>query len=173
MQTATSPPTYVFVSVSPSRMKRVIDELKQDSQIDLIAPVTGRFDLALRLKPSTSEEAYQQSKQIRAIEGVRTASVHMAHKGFQNDKKPDRHKALGITLLDFGGSPPDNTLKQLSNTRGVVEAFSVPETQFDIVALWQAKAPEEIMKISTEKLVNLPGLYKIETFLSCASYSRT
>ncbi len=50
MQTNTEFPTYVFATVNPGRVQKVVEELKNNSQIDMIAPVTGRYDLALRLK---------------------------------------------------------------------------------------------------------------------------
>jgi len=42
-------PTYVFATVNSGRATKVVEELKRNSQIDIIAPVTGRYDLVLRL----------------------------------------------------------------------------------------------------------------------------
>src|SRR5206468_690111 len=118
MQTNTEFPTYVFATVNPGRVQKVVEELKNNSQIDMIAPVTGRYDLALRLKSSAPNEVY-------------------------------------------------NTVKQISNIPGFVEAFAVPG-QFDIVAFWQARTTEEIMKTSINQLTNVGGLFKSETLLAYA-----
>ena len=40
MQTITNFPTYVFATVNQGRTAKVVEELKRNSQIDLIAPVT-------------------------------------------------------------------------------------------------------------------------------------
>src|SRR5437879_11000843 len=78
MQTNMNFPTYVFATVNPGRSTKVVDELKHNSQIDIIAPVTGRWDLVLRLKPNTPHNIYQTVKEIREISDVRTTDTHRA-----------------------------------------------------------------------------------------------
>src|SRR6266571_4460595 len=60
-------------------------------------------------------------------------------------------------------------IKQLSNIPGFIEATTVPG-QFDIVALWQAKTSEEIVKNSVERVTTLPGVFKSETLLAYAPF---
>src|SRR5437870_10632923 len=48
---------------------------------------------------------------------------------------------------------------------GFVEASTVPG-QFDIVAVWQAKTSEEIVKTSVERVSHLDGIFKSETVLA-------
>src|SRR5881628_43974 len=62
MQTNMNFPTYVFATVNPGRSTQVVEELKRNSQIDIIASVTGRYDLVLRLKPNTPHNIYQTVK---------------------------------------------------------------------------------------------------------------
>ncbi len=171
MQTTTNLPTYVFASINPGRVTKVVEELKRNSQIDFIAPVTGRYDIVLRLKPSTNDQVYEQVNHIRAIDGVRRTSTHTAYEGYQNGSKPENQMTFGVSLLNIEHQPTQNSLKQLSSTPGLIEAFAVPG-QFDIVALWQAKTPEDIMKTSTEKLASLPGLFKSETLLTYSPFFR-
>src|SRR5216117_3329783 len=83
MQTNTEFPTYVFATVNPGRVQKVVEELKNNSQIDMIAPVTGRYDLALRLKSSAPNEVYNTVNQIRSIADVRTTTTHTAMDGIQ------------------------------------------------------------------------------------------
>ncbi len=160
-------PTYVFATVNPGRVQKVVEELKNNSQIDLIAPVTGRYDLALRLKSNVPSEVYQIVNQIRAISDVRTTTTHTGFDGIQPTKRLESAQALGISLLRVEHSPLGQSIKQLSNIPGFVEAFAVPG-QFDIVALWQAKTPEEIMKTSINQLTNVGGLFRSETLLAYA-----
>jgi hypothetical protein len=56
-------------------------------------------------------------------------------------------------------------IKQLSNIPGFVEASTVPG-QFDIVALWQARTTDDILKTSVERVNSLPGLFSSETLLA-------
>src|SRR5881628_2062152 len=142
MQTNMNFPTYVFATVNPGRAPKVVEELKRNSQIDLIAPVTGRYDLVLRLKANTPQNVYQTVNQIREISDIRTTTPHTSI---------------------------ENTIKQLSSIPGFVEACTVPG-QFDIVALWQARTSEDIVKTSVEKVSNLEGIFHSETLLAYAPF---
>ena len=169
MQVSNNFPTYVFATVNPGRATKVVEELKRNSQIDFIAPVTGRYDLALRLKPSTPEQVYQAVNEIREISDIRTTTTHTGFDGIQPTRKLESQMALGISLLNCEHTPVASSIKQLSNIPGLVEAFAVPG-QFDIVALWQARTAEDIMKTSFEKLSNVGGVFKSETLLAHAPY---
>ena len=158
-------PTYVFATVNPGRGAKVVEELKQNSQIDLIAPVTGRYDLVLRLKPNTPHNIYQTVKEIRNISDISTTDTHTGFDGIQPTRKLESQMALGFSLVNVQHSPIENMIKQLSNIPGFVEASTVPG-QFDIVALWQARTSEEIMKTSVEKVNSLQGISSSETLLA-------
>ena len=169
MQTNMNFPTYVFATVNPGRSTKVVDELKRNSQIDIIAPVTGRWDLVLRLKPNTPHNIYQTVKEIREINDIRTTDTHTGFDGMQPNKKLESQMALGFSLLNVQHTPVENTIKQLSNITGFVEAWTVPG-QFDIVALWQARTSEDIVKASFEKVTHLEGIFKSETLLAYAPF---
>ena len=158
-------PTYVFATVNPGRSTNVVEELKRNSQIDLIAPVTGRYDLVLRLKPNTPHNVYQTVKEIREIKDIRTTDTHTGFDGIQPTKKLESQMALGVSLLTCEHATSENVIKQLSSIPGFVEASTVPG-QFDIVALWQAKTSEEIVKTSVERVSHLDGIFKSETILA-------
>src|SRR6266700_2274855 len=134
MQSNIEFPTYVFATVNPGRATKVVEELKRNSQIDLIAPVTGRYDLVLRLKPNTPQNVYQTVKEIREISDVRTTDTHTGFDGIQPTKKLESQMALGVSLLNCERTTSENVIKQLSNIPGLIEASTVPG-QFDIVAL--------------------------------------
>jgi len=165
MQTNMNFPTYVFATVNPGRSTNVVEELKRNSQIDIIAPVIGRYDLVLRLKPNTPHNIYQTVKEIRNISDVRTTDTHTGFDGMQPTKKFENQMALGFSLLNCEHTTSEQVIKQLSSIPGFVEASTVPG-QFDIVALWQAKTSEEIVKTSVERVSHLDGIFKSETILA-------
>jgi nitrate reductase NapAB chaperone NapD len=167
MQTNMNFPTYVFATVNQGRRTNVVEELKRNSQIDIIAPVTGRYDLVLRLKPNTPHNIYQTVKEIREIKDVRTTDTHTGFDGIQPTKKLESQMALGVSVLTCEHNTSEQVIKQLSNIPGFVEASTVPG-QFDIVALWQARTSEDIMKNSVERITNLQGLFHSETLLAFA-----
>ena len=169
MQTSMNFPTYVFATVNPGRATKVVEELKRNSQIDLIAPVTGRYDLVLRLKSSTPHNVYQTVKEIREINDIRTTDTHTGFDGIQPTKKLESQMALGVSLITCEHNTGESIIKQLSSVPGFVEASTVPG-QFDIVALWQARTSEEIVKTSVERVTNLEGIFKSETLLAYAPF---
>src|SRR5437762_14293773 len=92
MQTNTEFPTYVFATVNPGRVQKVVEELKNNSQIDMIAPVTGRYDLALRLKSSATNAVYNTANQIRSIADGPTTTTHTAMYRAQPTKRLHAHQ---------------------------------------------------------------------------------
>ncbi len=169
MQTNMNFPTYVFATVHPGRATKVVEELKRNSQIDLIAPVTGRYDLVLRLKPNTPHNVYQTVKEIREINDIRTTDTHTGFDGIQPTKKLESQMALGVSLLTCEHNTSESIIKQLSSVPGFVEASTVPG-QFDIVALWQARTSEDVLKNSVERVTNLEGIFKSETLLAYSPF---
>src|SRR5213594_1054750 len=169
MQTNMNFPTYVFATVNSSRATKVVAKLKRNSQIDLIAPVTGRYDLVLRLKPNTPHNVYQTVKEIREISDIRTTDTHTGFDAIMPTTKLESQMALGVSLLNCEHTTSEQVIKQLSNIPGFIEASTVPG-QFDIVALWQARTSEDIMKTSVERVTNLTGIFKSETLLAYAPF---
>jgi len=165
MQTNMNFPTYVFATVNPGRATKVVDELKRNSQIDIIAPVSGRYDLVLRLKPNTPHNIYQTVKEIREISDVRTTDTHTGFDGMQPTRKLESQMALGVSVLTCEHNTSESIIKQLSSIPGFIEASTVPG-QFDIVALWQAKTSEDIVKTAVERVNHLDGIFKSETILA-------
>ncbi|HZY47693.1 MAG TPA: hypothetical protein VFE96_07850 [Candidatus Bathyarchaeia archaeon] len=155
-------PTYVFATVNPGRSAKVVEELKHHNRVDLIAPVTGKFDLALRLKHGTPMEVYDEIKKIREIPDVRTTITHTTFEGVQPSKKIENEKPLGFTLLNIERMPFKEAIDELGKVPGLVEAFTV-DGECDIVALWQGRTTEEIMKNSFERLNDLEGFHNHET----------
>src|SRR5437588_10632293 len=156
MQTNMNFPTYVFATVNSGRATKVVEELKRNSQIDIIAPVTGRYDLVLRLKPNTPHNIYQTVKEIREISDVRTTGTHTGFDGMQPSKKLESQMALGFSLVNVQHTSVENTIKQLSNIPGFIEACTVPG-QFDIVAIWEERTSEVIVNDSLDNVNDLGG----------------
>src|SRR5438552_18099935 len=122
MQTNMNFPTYVFATVNSGRATKVVEELKRNSQIDIIAPVKGRYDLVLRLKPNTPHNIYQTVKEIRAISDSSTTDTHTGLDGMQPTKKLESQMALGVSVLTGEHNTSGNGIKQLSNIPDIVEA---------------------------------------------------
>ncbi len=165
METNENFPTYVFATVNPGRATKVVEELRHHNRIDLIAPVTGKFDLALRLKHGSAQEVYEEVKKIREIPDVRTTITHTTFEGVQPSKKIESQMPLGITLLSLERKPFGEAIEELRKVPGLVEAFTV-NGECDVVALWQGRTTEDILKNSFEKLNGLEGFHNNQALLS-------
>ncbi len=88
------------------------------------------------------------------------------HSADQEAREPDGPRRSVLTCEHNTG---ESIIKQLSSIPGFVEASTVPG-QFDIVALWQAKTSEEIVKNSVERVSNPQGIFKSETLLAHAPF---
>lgn len=157
-------PTYVFATVNHGRMPKVVEELKRNKEIDLITPVTGRYDLLLRLKHTTPKETYHTIREIREIPDIRTTTSHSAFEGVQHTKRIESEMPLCVSLLNVEHEPLETAIDKLDKIPGLVEAFAVPG-EFDIVALWQGRTTEELLKNTFEKLNTLEDFTKSETLL--------
>src|SRR6266567_1311157 len=87
----------------------------------------------------------------RNTSDVITTDTHTGFDGIQPTKKFENQMALGVSLLTCEHTTSENVIKQLSSIPGFVEASTVPG-QFDIVALWQARTSEDIVKTSVERV---------------------
>lgn len=157
-------PAYVFATVNPGQTKNVVEELKNNPNIDLVAPITGRFDLALRLKQNTPEQILQLVSQIRQVHGIQSTQTFFGFNGIQNSLSPKSQMPLGISLFNIN-SPVETFMNQLKNFPSLVEAYTVPG-QFDVLALWQAKTTDEIVKSTFERFPTLTGMARSETLLA-------
>jgi len=156
-------PAYIFATVNPGQAKKVVEELRNTQNIDLVAPVTGRFDLVLRIKPTTPEQIYQLVRTIRQLPGIQMTQTVFGFQGIQNGTAL-QSMPLGISLFNIT-SPIESFISQLKTFPGLVEAYTVPG-QFDIVALWQARTADEIVKSAFEKFPSLQGIAHSETLLA-------
>src|SRR5947209_18686823 len=95
----TNYPAYVFATVNHGMTKNVVEELKNNPNIDLIAPVTGRFALALRLKQNTPEQIIQLVSQIRKVLGIQTTQTLFRFTGI-NGTHSQTQRPLAISLFN-------------------------------------------------------------------------
>jgi hypothetical protein len=162
-------PTYVFATVNPGHSNQVVEELKRNTNIDFVAPVTGRFDLVLRLKQAAPDQVFQWVQSIRQIKGIQSTHTTFGFNGFKNGNMV-QNQPLGISLFNIT-SPAETFMSQLKTFPGLVEAWAVPG-QFDVLAFWQAKTTDEIVNTSVQKLPTLQGISRTETLLTSHPFFR-
>src|SRR5207248_11112003 len=113
-------PAYVFATVHNGQTKNVVDELKNNPNIDLIAAVTARLDLALRLKQNSPEQIVQLVSKIRQVHGIETTQTLFGLNGI-NGAHFQSQMPLGISLFNVT-SPSETFVNQLNSFPGLTQA---------------------------------------------------
>ena len=157
-------PTYVFAKVQRDRVPQVVEELRKYSEIEFSAPVTGRYDIIMRIKNSNPEQVTNTINKIRSIHGVNATNTITANDGFVNGQKFDAQGVWGFSLLSVNKPVPE-VLNKLKSLPAIYDAYSFPG-QYDIVMSSKAQNYEQLMKSTVEQLAHTDGVWRSETLLA-------
>ena len=64
-------PSYVMASVEPKALNSVVEQLRKEQGIRLIAPTTGRHNLIVQLNSNESGRVYAFANRLHSMKGVR------------------------------------------------------------------------------------------------------
>jgi len=157
-------PTYVLAKVQRDRVRQVVEELRKYSEIEFSAPVTGRYDIIMRIKTSNPEELYSTINKIRSIHGVNATNTFTANDGFVNGQKLDAQGVWGFSFLSVNRPLPE-VLQKLKSLPAIYDAWSIPG-QFDIIMSYKAQNYEQLMKSTVEQLAHTDGIWRSETLFA-------
>ena len=157
-------PTYVFAKVQRDRVPQVVEELRKYSEIEFSAPVTGRYDIIMRIKNSNPEQLTNTINKIRSIHGVNATNTITANDGFVNGQKLDTQGVWGFSLLSVNKPVPE-VLNKLKSLPAIYDAYSFPG-QYDIVMSYKAPNYEQLMKTTVEQLAHTDGIWRSESLFA-------
>ncbi len=157
-------PTYVLAKVQRDRVPQVVEELRKYSEIEFSAPVTGRYDIIMRINNSNPEQLTNTINRIRTIHGVNATNTFTANDGFVNGQKLDAHGVWGFSLLSVN-KPLTEVLQKLKSLPAIYDAWSIPG-QFDIIMSYKAQNYEQLMKSTVEQLGHTEGILRSETLFA-------
>lgn len=157
-------PTYVFARVQRDQVNHVVEELRKNSEIEFSAPVTGRYDIIMRIKTSNPEQLISTVNKIRSIHGVNVTNTFTANDGFVNGQKLDAQGVWGFSLLSVNKPLPE-VLQKLKSLPAIYDAWSIPG-QFDIIMSYKAPNYEQLMKSTVEQLAHTEGILRSETLFA-------
>jgi DNA-binding Lrp family transcriptional regulator len=156
-------PNYVFASVEPHMLDDVVNHLKTLSGSTWFSPVTGRFDLVVRLEWSDTQKLYSFVNKIRGIPGIMSTQTYIPLEGFVNGESMENGEPLGLVLLRVNEQVP-KVLQALKRIPQIAEAFSTPG-EFDIVATLKSRNYEEIIT-QVQKIADVKGVKTSETLFA-------
>jgi len=157
--------SFVFANTK-GELTRTISQLKKIPNVASITPVTGRFDLVIRLKTNEPSKAFNAVEKIRSISGVTTTQTAFSIESVTNSQNiEDRNEPpLGYALVKVKGKIR-SVLQKLKTFPNLVEAHLVPG-EFDVVASFNGFSQDELMEHSVEKLSRINGITASETLIS-------
>ena len=145
---------------------RIISQLRRISNIASITPVTGRFDLVIKLNTNQPTKAYSTVDKIRGISGITSTQTACSISSITNPKNREESNEppIGYALVKVKGKI-QSVLQKLKSLPNLVEAHLIPG-EFDVVASFNGFSQDELMEGSVGRLSNINGITASETLIS-------
>ncbi len=157
--------SFVFANTKGA-LGRIITQLKRTSNVATITPVTGRFDLVIRLKTNEPTKALNTVEKIRSISGITSTQTAFSIESVTNAKNREESNEPphAYALVKVKGKFR-SLLQKLKTFPNLVEAHLVPG-EFDVVASFNGFSQDELMESSVEKLNSINGITASETLIT-------
>ena len=157
--------SFVFANTK-GELTRTISQLKKINNVTSVTPVTGRFDLVIRLRTNEPTKAFNTVEQIRSLSGITSTQTAFSVNSVTNprNKEESKEQPLAFALVKVKGKI-QSILQKLKNFPNLVEAHLVPG-EFDVVAAFNGFSQDELMESSVEKLNRINGIRSSETLIS-------
>src|SRR6267143_3875159 len=156
-------PTTVLVSVEPSALNTVTQQVTTIKGVAFLTQVTGRFDLVIQLNTNDVQQIYPLVNQIRAISGVLSTRTMVPVSGFSNGKNYVTGSPLAFLLLGVEGQT-QNILHNLQSLPHILNATVVPG-EFDVIATIYGKDYNEIYS-QVLQIAQIQGISTSETLFA-------
>jgi DNA-binding Lrp family transcriptional regulator len=145
---------------------RIISQLRRISNIASVTPVTGRFDLVIKLNTNELTKAYNAVEKIRSISGITSTQTAPSIESISNPKNREQSNEppLGFALVKIKGRI-QSVLQKLKTFPNLIEAHLIPG-EYDVVASFNGFSQDELMESSVGKLNSINGITASETLIS-------
>ena len=142
----------------------VINQIRRLPEVQSVTPVTGRFDLVIKLRTNNPPKAFSTVEKIRGINGITSTQTAISVQKVTNGNRHETEPTLGFTLLKVRGRF-QNVLRRLKTFPNFVEAHVIPG-EFDVLASFRGYSPEELAETAVEKLNSINGVTASETLVA-------
>jgi DNA-binding Lrp family transcriptional regulator len=155
--------SWVFANVKGG-ITRVISQLRKINNVESVIPVTGRFDLVIKLRTNEPNKTFNIVEKIRRIKGIASTQTGISLQKISNAKKDESEDPIAFALVKVKGAFK-NVLQKIKTFPNFVEAHVIPG-EFDIFAAFHGYSPEELLENSVEKLGRINGVTAMETLVA-------
>ena len=155
---------YIFAKCKGERA-HTVSQIQKLPNVESVTPVTGRFDLVIKLRTNEPTKAFTALEKIRSFPSITNTQTTISFESIINSSnKGDSDSSLAFALLRVRGSF-DAILRKLKTIPNFAEAHVVPGA-FDILAAFRADSSEELLEKSVEKIGSINGITASETLIS-------
>jgi DNA-binding Lrp family transcriptional regulator len=137
--------------------------LRKINNVETVTPVTGRFDLVIKLSTNEPRKAFNIVEKIRKIKGITSTQTGISLQKISNAKKDESEDPIAFALVRVRGAFK-NVLQKIKTFPNFVEAHVIPG-EF-VFATFHGYSPEELLETSVEKLGNINGVTAMETLVA-------
>jgi len=156
--------SYIFAKCKGERA-HTISQIQRIPNVESATPVTGRFDLVIKLKTNEPTKAFTTMEKIRSIPSITNTQTTISFESITNSSNhADSESPLAFALLKVKGSF-GAILQKLKTIPNFAEAHVIPGA-FDILAAFRADSSEELLEKSVEKIGSINGITASETLIS-------
>src|SRR5437667_9785347 len=92
----------VFVNIK-SRMHQAISQLKHITNVESVTPVTGSFDVVIRLRTNDPDKAFNAVEKIREIDDVTATQTGLPPQHVSSPHEGEREKPIAFALMKVKG----------------------------------------------------------------------
>ncbi len=153
----------VFANVRRG-IHQAISQLKHIPNVESITPVTGRFDLVIKLRTNDPEKAFNAIEKIREIDDITATQTALSLHQVSNASEHEREQPIAFALMKVKGALSD-ALHKLKTFPNCVEAHVIPG-EFDLVASFRGHSTSEVLENSVAKIGGISGITASETLLA-------
>jgi len=155
--------SWVFANVKGG-ITRAISQIRRINSVESVTPVTGRFDLVIKLRTNEPNKAFTIVEKIRKIKGITSTQTGISLQKISNTKKDESEDPIAFALVKVKGAF-ENVLQKIKSFPNFVEAHIIPG-EFDVFAAFHGYSPEELLETSVEKLGSVNGVTGMETLVA-------
>ena len=156
--------SYIFAKCKGERA-HTISQIEHIPNVESATPVTGRFDLVIKLRTNEPTKAFTAMEKIRNIPSITNTQTTISFESIVNSSnRADSESSLAFALLKVRGSF-DTILRKLRTIPNFAEAHVIPGA-FDILAAFRADSSQELLEKSVEKISGINGITASETLIS-------
>ena len=159
--------SFVFANCKHG-INTAINHIRRFPEVESVTPVTGRFDLVIKLRTNNPAKAFSALEKIRGLNSITSTQTAISFQtvtnGNRRESESESESPVGFTLLKVKGKF-QTILQRLKAFPNFVEAHIIPG-EFDILASFRGYSTEELAETAVEKLNSINGVTASETLVA-------